>query len=112
MMPHAVEQCFANGELHILLVIWAEVRILRAAVEAGHGKILLYLTSADAIHPKHRTSRQSTDFLIRRIRLGYAAEEIKSSPSGRFWTLGDLSAGQQRFNLGRKAKSPPIVCIV
>src|SRR5262249_16752675 len=111
MMTHAVEERLPGGGLQIL-VAYGRACGLRTAVRTGDGKILLCLASADTIYPKRRTCRQSTDFLIRRKGFWNATEQTESNPTSGFLIAGDLATGQQRLDLGCKAKGPSIVSIV
>src|SRR6516165_8221904 len=98
MMTHAVDKRLAHVKL-LMLLVCGRARSLGAAVRLGDGKILLCLVSADAIHPKRRTRRQGTDFLVGGERFGNTAKKAVSNPTGGFWVSRDLSTCQQRFNL-------------
>src|SRR5262249_9606735 len=90
VVTHAVEKRLPGTEL-LVFVVSGRTRSLGPAVGIGDGKILLYLVSADAIHPNRRTCWQGGDFLVGGKGFGNAAEKTVSNPTSGFRISRDSS---------------------
>src|SRR5262249_47934119 len=89
MMTHAVEEGLPSTVL-LAFIVYGRTCSLRLAVCIGDRKILLCFVSADAIHPKRRARRQSTDFLVSRKWFGNTAEQPESNPASGLRISGDF----------------------
>ena len=106
MVPDTVEKRFSGVGLQVVMVGGQRCGF-RLAVRVCDGEILMCLPGPHPVDPYGGACRHSADFLVGRKRLGNAAEQVKSNPTGWLRVAGDLATASKALTCDAKRSVQP-----